>query len=338
LFTLFAMEHNAICERLRAEYPDWSDERLFQTARLINAALLAKIHTVEWTPAILGHPALQIGMRVNWWGLAGEQVNRLLGRISESELISGIPGGPKNHFGVPYALTEEFVAVYRMHPLIRDDMTFRSARNHALLADVDFAETAGRGSNAVAEKYGMRDLLYSFGLMNPGAIVLHNYPKSLQRFTRPDGIVIDLAATDVLRMRELGVPRYNDFRRMLRLNPPRTFEELTPNRVWREEIRALYDNDVEQVDTMVGLFAERFPKGFGFSDTAFRIFILMASRRLNSDRFFTTDFTPAVYSPAGMRWIEDNTMGTILLRHYPELAPSLQGVRNAFAPWRPLGG
>jgi hypothetical protein len=118
---------------------------------------------------------------------------------------------------------------------------------------------------------------------------------------------------------------------------PRSFEELTPNPQWREEIRALYDNDLEQVDTMVGFYAERFPKGFGFSDTAFRIFILMAARRLNSDRFFTTDFTPAVYSPAGMQWINDNDMRTVLLRHYPNLAPALRGVTNAFAPWQPVG-
>lgn len=37
------------------------------------------------------------------------------------------------------------------------------------------------------------------------------------------------------------------------------------------------------------MLAEPLPPGFGFSDTAFRIFILMASRRLKSDRFFTND-------------------------------------------------
>ena len=337
LFTLFAREHNAICEHLAAEYPDWSDEQLFQHARLVNAALLAKIHTVEWTTAILGHPALQIAMRANWWGILGERIHKLLGRVSNSEVLSGIPGGPKDHFGVPYAITEEFVAVYRMHPLIRDDLQFRSARDDALLGELGFQDTSGLASQAVAERFGMRDLLYSFGLMNPGAVVLHNYPRSLQRFTRPDGVVVDLAATDVLRIRELGVPRYAAFRRMLRMPAPRSFEELTADAQWREEIRALYDNDIEQVDTMVGLYAERFPKGFGFSDTAFRIFILMASRRLNSDRFFTTDFTPAVYSPAGMKWIDDNDMRTVLLRHHPDLAPALRGVNNAFAPWHPVG-
>jgi hypothetical protein len=163
--------------------------------------------------------------------------------------------------------------------------------------------------------------------------VLHNYPRSLQQFKRPDGIVVDLAAHDILRSRELGVPRYNQFRRLLHLKPISSFEEMTANPEWAEEIRNVYDNDVECVDLTVGLFAERFPAGFGFSDTAFRIFILMASRRLNSDRYFTKDFTPEVYTPVGMQWLEDNTMSTVLLRHFPELAPALRGVENAFAPW-----
>ena len=61
LHTLFIREHNAICDRLRAEYPAWTDEELFQRARLVNAALMAKIHTVEWTPAIIAHPTTQFG-------------------------------------------------------------------------------------------------------------------------------------------------------------------------------------------------------------------------------------------------------------------------------------
>jgi hypothetical protein len=91
--------------------------------------------------------------------------------------------------------------------------------------------------------------------------------------------------------------------------------------------------DVDRVDLMVGLYAEPLPKGFGFSDTAFRIFILMASRRLKSDRFFTTDYTPEIYTQTGLDWVGNTTMVDVLLRHYPELAPALQGVDNAFAPW-----
>jgi hypothetical protein len=85
------------------------------------------------------------------------------------------------------------------------------------------------------------------------------------------------------------------------------------------------------------MFAEPKPKGFGFSDTAFRIFILMASRRLNSDRFFTVDYTPQVYTQVGLDWIDNNSMITVLLRHFPGLAPSLRNVKNAFYVWDRTG-
>jgi hypothetical protein len=94
---------------------------------------------------------------------------------------------------------------------------------------------------------------------------------------------------------------------------------------------------VDQVDLMVGMYAEKKPEKFGISDTAFRVFLLMASRRLKSDRFFTTDYTPEIYSRAGIDWVENNTMRTVLLRHYPALAAGLYHVTNSFRPWTKVG-
>ena len=85
---------------------------------------------------------------------------------------------------------------------------------------------------------------------------------------------------------------------------------------------------------IVGLLAEDLPEGFGFSDTAFRIFIVMASRRLKSDRFFTVDYTPEMYTPEGMDWINRTFMTDVFLRHLPELEPAMRGVKNAFFKWR----
>jgi hypothetical protein len=62
----------------------------------------------------------------------------------------------------------------------------------------------------------------------------------------------------------------------------------------------------------------------------------MASRRLKSDRYFTNDYTPAVYTQPGIDWVENNNMQTVLLRHFPELTPILQRTSNAFAPWKPV--
>jgi len=333
LHTLFMREHNAICDRLHVAYPAWSDDQLFDKARLINAALIAKIHTVEWTTAILGHPVLQIGMRANWWGLAQQRVHRLVGRLGASEVISGIPGSPTDHHHVPYAITEEFVAVYRMHPLIPDDYVMRSAATGADREQLSFLDLHGSRSRSVLERISATDALYSLGTAHPGAVRLHNSPRFMHRLQRTDGISIDLSAIDILRSRERGVPRYNELRRLLHMTPVRSFDELGDDPQTVEQLREVYRGDLEKVDATVGMFGERLPRGFGFSDTAFRIFILMASRRLKSDRFFTVDFTPRVYTPEGFSWIEDNDMSSILLRHYPDLAPALRDIRNAFAPW-----
>jgi len=332
LGTLFTLEHNAICDRLKSEYPHWDDEELFQRARLINAALLAKIHTMEWTPAIISHPTTKVALRGNWFGLAEERIHKLLGRLSVSEVVSGIPGSPTAHYGVPYSLTEEFTAVYRMHPLIADDWSLRSAVDDELLRTASFRELAGPHSTGVLEEIGVQNLLYSFGTSAPGAIQLHNFPRFLQEFERPDGKLQDLAATDILRIREIGVPRYGAFRRLMHMKAPESFEELTDNPEWAEQLREVY-GEVEKVDLMIGMFAEPKPKGFAFSDTAFRVFILMASRRLNSDRFFTRDYRPEVYTQEGLDWIDDNQMGTVILRHFPALRPHLRTLDNAFAPW-----
>lgn len=332
LHSLFMKEHNAICGALAAKYPGMSDQELYDTARLVNTALMCKIHTVEWTPAIIAHPTTVLGMRTNWYGLLGERFAERVGRISKSEVISGIPGSHTNHHGVPYSLTEEFVAVYRMHPLIPDEFVFRSVRDDQLIVKRRFSELTFFEVRKRLKEVPMADLLYSFGRSHPGAITLHNYPNQLRDFTKASGDRIDLAAVDVLRNRERGVPRYNEFRRLFRLKPASSFNELTDNPAWAEELRQIY-GDVERVDLMVGLYAEPKPKGFGFSDTAFRVFILMASRRLESDRFLTDYFRPDVYTPVGFDWVKTNSLRTVLLRHYRALEPALEGVENPFAPW-----
>jgi hypothetical protein len=251
-------------------------------------------------------------------------------------VLSGIPGSPTHHHGVPYSLTEEFVAVYRMHPLLPDEFIFRSVENDEVLQERTFPEVGVLSTRGLLEAMGVASAAYSLGIAHPGAITLHNYPRFLQHFERADGTTIDLAATDIMRVRERGVPRYNAFRKFLGVKPAESFDQLTDNPTWAEELQRVY-GDVDRVDLMVGLYAEPLPKGFGFSDTAFRIFILMASRRLKSDRFFTTDYTPEIYTQTGLDWVSNTTMVDVLLRHYPELGPALQGVENAFAPWVRVG-
>jgi heme peroxidase/catalase len=336
MHTLFAREHNVICEALRSEYPGMDEERVYHTARLIVAALIAKIHTVEWTPAILATEVIDISLKANWAGLPRgprDWLTRLGAWLVEEHGITGIPGTLPDHHAAPYSLTEDFVTVYRMHPLIPDDFEIADHRSGQALDTVGFKDVQGAATEPFLRKVGLTNALYSFGTAHPGAITLHNYPRALQAFQR-DGEIIDLSVVDIVRTRRRGVPRYNDFRAGLRKPRLRRFEDLTSDPETVARLKDVY-RSVDDIDTMVGLFAENPPTGFGFSDTAFRIFILMASRRLQSDRFLTVDFRPEIYTPLGMDWIEQGGMKSVLLRHCPELAGFLPRTASAFAPWRP---
>ncbi len=88
---LFAREHNAIVgtfRQMQKDQPDadsglrdpahpgdaisyatLTDDQLFEIARLIVAAEIAKIHTIEWTPQLLYDEPLNVGMNSNWSGL-----------------------------------------------------------------------------------------------------------------------------------------------------------------------------------------------------------------------------------------------------------------------------
>jgi heme peroxidase len=338
LHTLFVREHNLLCDELRAHYRGWSDDRIYHTARLIVTALIAKIHTVEWTPAILATQPIDVGLGGNWHGPpANDWMTKLGIWLIDVHAATGIPQTKPDHHGAPFCLTEDFATVYRLHPLLPDDYAFYNYTDGTALGSCGFLDIQGASADKKIRELGLHNLLYSFGIAHPGAITLHNFPRSLQAFER-DGERIDLSVVDIIRTRRRGVPRYNAFRTGLHKAPITRWEDMSADAETVRVMRDLYRNDINAVDTMIGLFAETCPPGFGFSDTAFRIFILMASRRLQSDRFLTVDFRPEIYSPFGMDWIAQNGMTSLILRHCPELAGSMPRGASAFAPWRVVTG
>src|SRR5258707_14127085 len=113
-----------------------------------------------------------------------------------------------DHQAAAYSLTEEFVSVYRMHPLIRDDLPVCSVTSGQPIRQFSIKEIAGENVRSKAlGAASMEDLFYSFGICHPGALTLRNFPGFLRDFARPDGERVDLAAIDILRDRDRAVPR-----------------------------------------------------------------------------------------------------------------------------------
>jgi Animal haem peroxidase len=339
LHTLFVREHNAICDMLYDAYPAWDDNRLFNVARLINAGVMAKIHSVEWTPAILPNQTLEAGLNSNWYGLLTYLTHKSKERKTLAEVnirnpeLGGIVGNPINRHHSAFGLTEEFVEVYRLHSLLPETLRLQR-RGQNGINEMPLPATRQHGSVEITKNYAMSDLFYSFGKQHPGALVLNNFPRFMQELSVPGNAFLDIGTVDIVRARERGVPRYNEFRRQLGLTEIHSFDELTDDPDILTKLESVYD-DVEDLDLLIGTLAEsRRPNGFGFGETVFQVFIVSASRRLQADRFYTDDYNDDVYTPEGLRWIDQTDLKTVILRHYPELADTgLANIKNAFEPW-----
>jgi alpha-dioxygenase len=46
---IFSREHNAVADAVSAEEPNLDDEGIFRKARLVVSAVVAKVHTIDWT-------------------------------------------------------------------------------------------------------------------------------------------------------------------------------------------------------------------------------------------------------------------------------------------------
>ncbi|MBC7731435.1 MAG: oxygenase, partial [Bacteriovorax sp.] len=314
--------------------------------------------------------------------------------------------GGVNHFGSPFNFPEEFVSVYRLHALVPDLIELREweADANVIRHKVPVVETfRAKATQAMADE-GAANWALSMGRQRLGLLTLQNSPQFLQNLALPrlnSGTnQVDVVALDLLRDRERGVPRFNEFRRQYGLRQLTCFDdfidarlpagspELADQRRVIATLREVYGqhvcnagkpiteaqrnldgsaindclghpdgslvDNIEDVDTVVGWLAEYTrPHGFAISETQFQVFILNASRRLFSDRFFTSSFRSEFYTHLGTRWVTDNgpdgsvmepgrsnghavqvsPLKRVLLRTMPELKPELTPVVNAFDPW-----
>ncbi|MCT0200480.1 hypothetical protein KQ313_12420 [Synechococcus sp. CS-1325] len=102
LSLVFLREHNRICHELSVRYPDWedADERLFQTARLINICLLLKLTIEDYINHITGEPLFRLDTnfaetqhwyRTNWMALEFNLLYRWHGLVPDQLIVDENP-------------------------------------------------------------------------------------------------------------------------------------------------------------------------------------------------------------------------------------------------------
>ena len=147
--------------------------------------------------------------------------------------------GGVNHFGSPFNFPEEFITVYRLHPLLPDLIEYRewNKEPNVIRQNVPVIETfRGKATEAMRQK-GLANWALSMGRQRLGALTLQNHPQFLQNLKMPrlqsPTQQIDVAALDLIRDRERGVPRYNEFRRQYGLKQLTSFDDFVDTRLPR---------------------------------------------------------------------------------------------------------
>jgi Animal haem peroxidase len=296
---LFVREHNNIVDALRdmarksqqsdsglrnPDKPDeaitygrLSDREIFEVARLVVAAEIAKIHTTEWTTQLLYDEPLHVAMNANWSGLFADdpiastvtkpivaalgksahpkEANQFYSAFAGGSGIVGLgssrrlwpdvlPGwlspdlwtvknpddvnGGVNHFGSPFNFPEEFTSVYRLHPLVPDLIEYRDLKNpNAIQKKVAVIDTFRGKATAAIREGGLTNWALSMGRQRLGLLLLRNHPAFLQNIDLLPRLdtKLDVAALDIIRDRERGVTRFNEFRRQIGLRDLKSFDD-----------------------------------------------------------------------------------------------------------------
>jgi Animal haem peroxidase len=289
---LFAREHNLFVDNFRdtamrtpdedsglrnparldrtIRYSDVSDDELFEVARLVIAAEIAKIHTIEWTTQLLYNEPLYLAMNANWSGLLKKHplvsaaLEQVVQRFANSEnfrqstgWFSAFAAGPGifglanqepdfnagvHHFGSPFNFPEEFINAYRLHSMVPDLIEYRDlmSDSNAIKLKIPVMNTLGGDATRAMRRNGMANWALSLGRQRMGKLTLQNHPLFLQNLQMPrlksaTG-KIDVLALDIIRDRERGMPRYNEFRRQYGLKQLTRFDDFIDPRLAQDSI------------------------------------------------------------------------------------------------------
>jgi hypothetical protein len=303
---LFVQEHNYIVDQLAARYPQMTPDELYGTARLIVAAEVAKIHTVEWTAEMTSDRVSAEFVRRVWFNLVGDPNAYRPDRY--------------------YAVSEEFLSSYVLHEIVPPQFSIVDASGREIERLAYVNDLFGWGGQKKLQQYRQAQLFHSFGRNPMGLIYPFNVSDQLRRFrgfealarTHPpdDAGYLDLAAIPVARDREARIPKYNDMREAL--NEPRLtrIEEISSDPEVVAALKELYKS-VDDIEYIVGFKAESRPSTWGLTYTQVNAFLPVVIYRVLADRFFTKDYRPEIYTQYGIERLRTVKLYDIIKHHFP---------------------
>ncbi|KAL4704809.1 hypothetical protein ACJJTC_003521 [Scirpophaga incertulas] len=322
--------HNYLADNLSEMNPSWTDDQLFAAAKEINIAIWQNIVYYELMPTILGYNYLVENGAIYPGQLHVDDYDETMEPQVSLEMILA-----SRWFHV---LQEGRMNIYDPH--------FKLVKQ---LAIVDF--TLRTGALAVNDTIAgiTRGTYLQACASNHKVIDPDMGERSLGRMQR----VSDVAAADIMKNRDIGLPPYNEYRKLCGLPVAKDFHDL---RHWmpQEHVEALYSSyeHVDDIDLLVGIISENPLPGAVTGPTLACIVTDQLLRWRKADRFwyentrhpgaFTHDQLAEIKSWSVARLLCTHGDGVEVIQPRPlllpgvgnELTPCSSYQQTSFEPWR----
>jgi hypothetical protein len=257
MHTVFVREHNRLAAGIAEANPGWSDEQIYQRARKLVGATVQSITYNEWLPALLG------------------------------------PGAPD---------VSSFAHDATVNPAIANEFATALFRLGHTLVSPRLRRVTDDGTEAIGGAVSLRDAFFDpetsasseeieFFLMGlasqPHQDVDPMINEELRSFLfgEPGSGGMDLAALNIQRGREHGIPDYNTLRESLGLERVSAFEEITSDPGLAASLTELYSS-VDDVDPWIGALSEDHVPGAGVGELITTGFQWQFGRLAEGDAFF----------------------------------------------------
>ncbi|XP_032946415.1 eosinophil peroxidase [Rhinolophus ferrumequinum] len=263
--TLFMREHNRLATELRRLNPTWTGDKLYEEARKIVGAMVQIITYRDYLPLVLGKA----------------RARRTLGRYQG--YCSKVDPRVANVFTLAFRFGHTMLQPF----MFRLDSQYRASapNSHVPLSSVFFA------SWRIVHEGGIDPILR--GLMATPAklnrqdsMVVDELRDELFRQVRRIGL--DLAALNMQRSRDHGLPGYNAWRRFCGLSQPRNLAQLSQvlkNQDLARKFLNLYGTP-DNIDIWIGAIAEPLLPGARVGPLLACLFENQFRRARNGDRFW----------------------------------------------------
>lgn len=280
--TVFVREHNRLCDELKLENPNMSDEELYQTARRHISAYLQNITYNEWLPSMGVHLPEYSGYK--------------------DQMEAGI-------FNVFSS------AAFRLgHTLINSNVIRMSTDGEEIPRGNITLKDAFFNPGAILLAGGIDPYFQGMATQVQQALdcrMIDDVRNFLFGATGTGG-GLDLAAININRGRERGLPDYNTVRENFGLPRVNTFLDITKNQDEATMLQAVYGS-VDNIDPWVGLLAEYHMPNALFGETIMMIMMRQFQILRDGDRFYFEN--DPVLSASDIDAVKNTSFRDIIMRN-----------------------